>query len=96
MGSLFRVKLDYTDLAYWLEKTDRIKYAAALSTESNSIYQMQSNAVLVIGNEGNGISPNVLSLCDHVVTIPQFGNAESLNAAVAAGILLAEFTKQQY
>jgi TrmH family RNA methyltransferase len=96
MGSLFRVKLDYTDLAYWLEKTDRIKYAAALSTESNSIYQMKSNAVLVIGNEGNGISPTVLSLCDHVVTIPQFGNAESLNAAVATGILLAEFTKQQY
>jgi TrmH family RNA methyltransferase len=96
MGSLFRVKLDYTDLAYWLEKTDRIKYAAALSTKSNSIYQMKSNAVLVIGNEGNGISPTVLSLCDHVVTIPQFGNAESLNAAVATGILLAEFTKQQY
>lgn len=94
MGSLFRVKMEYTDLPNWLEKTDRIKYAAALSAETNSIYQMKSNAVLVIGNEGNGISSDVISLCDETVTIPQFGNAESLNAAVAAGIILAEFTKQ--
>jgi TrmH family RNA methyltransferase len=96
MGSLFRVKIEYTDLANWLEKTDRIKYAAALSGETNSIYQMKTNAVLVIGNEGNGISSSVLSFCNATVTIPQFGNTESLNAAVATGILLAEFTKQHY
>ncbi len=96
MGSLFRVKIEYTDLANWLEKTERIKYAAALSGETNSIYHMKTNAVLVIGNEGNGISSSVLSVCNATVTIPQFGNTESLNAAVATGILLAEFTKQHY
>ena len=96
MGSLFRVRIDYTDLTNWLKKTDRTKYAAALSAEANSIYQMKTNAVLVIGNEGNGISSSVLSLCNATVTIPQFGNTESLNAAVATGILLAEFTKQHY
>ena len=94
MGSLFRVKIEYTDLSNWLKKSERTIYAAALSTKTNSFYQMKSNAVLVIGNEGNGISQEVLSLCDDTVTIPQFGNAESLNAAVATGIILAEYTKQ--
>ena len=94
MGSLIRVKIEYTDLSNWLKKSERTTYAAALSTKTNSLYQMKSNAVLVIGNEGNGISQEVLSLCDDTVTIPQFGNAESLNAAVATGIILAEYTKQ--
>lgn len=96
MGSLFRVKIDYTDLSKWLKKTDRTKYAAALSTKTNSLYELSSHAVLVIGNEGNGISQEVLSACDATVTIPQYGNAESLNAAVATGIILAEFNKQHY
>jgi RNA methyltransferase, TrmH family len=95
MGSLFRVKIIYTDLFNWLKKTKRVKYAAALTSGSNAIYRMESNAVLIIGNEGNGISPEIRSICDDIVTIPKYGNAESLNAAIATGILLAEYKKQQ-
>jgi len=51
--------------------------------------------VLVIGNEGAGIRPELLRQCDANVTIPQFGHAASLNAAVSAGILLYEARRQR-
>ncbi len=45
---------------------------------------------LVIGNEGNGISKSVLNACDYVAKIPMFGKINSLNASVAAGIMIYE------
>lgn len=50
---------------------------------------------LVIGNEGRGISAELLALCDHTVAIPQTGKVGSLNAAVAAGILYYEVGRQR-
>ena len=50
---------------------------------------------LVIGNEGRGISPEMLTLCDTLLTIPQTGRVGSLNAAVAAGILCYEVARQR-
>lgn len=49
--------------------------------------------VLIIGNEAEGVSAELLELCDDTVRIPMSGPTESLNAAVAAGILLFELTK---
>jgi tRNA G18 (ribose-2'-O)-methylase SpoU len=49
----------------------------------------------VIGNEGTGIRPELLAMCDDLVTIPQAGRVESLNAAVSAGILLYEVARQR-
>ncbi len=49
--------------------------------------------VVVIGNEGNGLPADVVSLCDHAITIPMKGKAESLNAGMAAGILMWEQMK---
>ena len=50
---------------------------------------------IVIGNEGTGIRPELLATCDELVTIPQFGVVESLNAAVSAGILFYEAQRQR-
>ena len=51
--------------------------------------------VLVVGNEGAGIHPDLLRRCDELVTIPQQGRVGSLNAAVAAGILFYEIRRQR-
>ena len=47
----------------------------------------------VIGNEGNGVSQKVISACKHKLYIPMKNNAESLNAAVAASIIMWEMVK---
>jgi 23S rRNA (guanosine2251-2'-O)-methyltransferase len=50
---------------------------------------------IVVGSEGKGLSRLVRDNCDHVVSIPMAGPAESLNAAVAAGVVLAEVARQR-
>lgn len=47
----------------------------------------------LIGNEGNGLRPETVAACAHRVTIPMTGRAESLNASMAAGIILWEMTR---
>ena len=51
---------------------------------------LEKDAAIIIGNEGNGISPELISGADEKIMIPMAGNTESLNAAVAAGILMYE------
>ena len=51
---------------------------------------------IVIGNEGAGIRPLTKQLCDDVITIPQFGKINSLNASVATGVLLYEIARQRH
>jgi 23S rRNA (guanosine2251-2'-O)-methyltransferase len=51
--------------------------------------------VVVVGSEGKGLSRLVRQNCDEVVSIPMAGNAESLNASVAAGVVLAEISRQR-
>lgn len=51
--------------------------------------------VVLIGSEGEGLHPRLLELCDHVVTIPMHGRIESLNASVAAGVVLFEIARQR-
>ena len=55
--------------------------------------QKGKGCVVVIGNEGNGVSDAVIAAADERITIPMAGRAESLNAAAAAAILLWEFLK---
>jgi TrmH family RNA methyltransferase len=54
---------------------------------------MEPEGVLVIGNEGKGISEEVLPYLSHRISIPRIGGAESLNAAVACGILVAKWNR---
>ncbi len=89
MGSIARVKLLYTDLAGWLTEQKTTIYAAALEGENITTMQKPVEGIIVIGNESKGISPDILQLVTKKITIPQKGKAESLNAAVATGIILS-------
>lgn len=99
MGSIARVKILYTDLGVWLNQQKGISiYAAMLDGENVTSMKKIKNGIIIIGNESKGISKDVLELVTKKITIPQRahltdsigqGNAESLNAAVATGILLS-------
>ena len=89
MGSFTRTNIWYTDLAAILANVPIPIFGALL--QGQSIYQVSKPkaGILVIGSEGNGISNEILPLITHPITIPKIGGAESLNAAVAMGILVS-------
>ena len=90
MGSIARVKVFYTDLAEWLpvQKDIRI-YAAALEGKDITNMNPLKEGLIIIGNESKGIEEEILALANERITIPKKGKAESLNAGVAAGIILS-------
>ncbi len=93
MGSLGRVNIIYTNIAEWMQQHRSIKvYAAALDGKPLRQFHGIKEALLVIGNESKGISKEVMQLADEKITIPRLGQAESLNAAVATGIILSSLT----
>jgi len=89
MGSHLRVQLHHMPLTQFISEVNMPVFAATLHGEN--VYQMTKpdHGILVIGNEGKGISETVMELATHKVTIPGKGGAESLNAAVSTGILCA-------
>ncbi|MEN8139373.1 MAG: RNA methyltransferase [Bacteroidota bacterium] len=94
MGSISRVNLIYCDLEEELINISKPIYGALLEGENVYKANIIDDAVLVIGNESNGISDDIEKHVSNKITIPQFGNlqeTESLNAAIATGILLSEF-----
>ena len=92
MGSLLRVQVHYMepDEAFALAKGVPV-WAAALEGEDMHRVKAEGPFILVIGNESKGIRPSLVAKADRRVTIPRKGGAESLNASVATGILLAQF-----
>ncbi len=95
-GSLFRLRCTYTNLPELVAQNNHLTtYGTFMSGEN--IYQttLPSSAMIVIGNEANGISKEVEALIKNRITIPAFGKAESLNAAVATGIVVSEFKRRQ-
>lgn len=99
MGAIFRVKIiECEDLEKTLREVKKHKYElviTSLQTE-NSIYDVDYNKkVIVIGNEGNGVSKNIQDMSDIKVKIPMLGKTESLNASVATGIVLYEYVRQK-
>ena len=64
------------------------KYAATLDGKALSTVGKIKEGVIIIGNESKGISSEIIKLTDEKITIPRIGQAESLNAAVATGIIL--------
>lgn len=90
MGSIIRVNVMYTDLEDFLNKQKGIEIMAA-ALEGIPVQKIKEgkNGVLLIGNESKGISKELLSFASTKITIPQIGKAESLNAAVATGIILS-------
>lgn len=90
MGAIFRTEVEYVDLPRWLAECGLPIYGASLRGQPLSQTALpEAEAVLLIGNESRGISPEAMRYVSHPVLIPNIGGtAESLNAAVAAGILL--------
>jgi TrmH family RNA methyltransferase len=90
MGSISRVKIFYTDLSIWLKKQKQIKiFAAVLNGKNLSEINVLKEGLIIIGNESKGISEEILQYADEKISILKKGNSESLNAAVAAGIILS-------
>ncbi len=91
MGAVLRTQVDYVDLPEWLATSGMPIYGASLQGEPivGSEFGTSREAVLLIGNESRGISPEAMAYVTHPVLIPNLGGtAESLNASVAAGILM--------
>ena len=96
MGSLPRVSIVYTDLATYLQDTSLPKYASLMNGENVYNSSLPKDAILVMGNEANGINESILKLLTNSITIPRFGKlqqTESLNVATATAILLSEFKR---
>jgi TrmH family RNA methyltransferase len=88
MGSFIRTSVLYTDLATFLESCSSIPVYGALM-QGKSLYETKlgRSGIILIGNEGAGISGDLLKFVTQPVTIPRRGEAESLNAAVAAAVI---------
>lgn len=90
MGSIARVKVLYTDLKEWLaEQKDTSIIATTLDGQDISSVKKIKEGIIVFGNESKGISDEILGMANIKLSIPKKGRAESLNAAVAAGIILS-------
>ena len=90
MGSVARVKIFYTDLKEWLkQQTETPIYAAMLEGQDVTKMNGLKEGLIIIGNESRGIDEEIAALADEKITIPKKGEAESLNAAVAVGIVLS-------
>lgn len=102
MGGLARVKVRYGDLATFLKTlpADVPVYGTSLQGERIWDAPLQTNGLIVMGNEGNGISPDVDALCTHRLLIPSYPagrtTTDSLNVAMATGIVLAEYRRRSF
>lgn len=94
-GSLFRMPIYYTDLKKLFQENKQLPvYGTFMKGENIYKATLQKDGFILIGNEANGISDELKSLVTFPITIPSFGNTESLNAAVAAGIIVSEFKRR--
>lgn len=93
MGSLCRVNVFYTDLNSFLSEVNIPVFGALLN--GNDIYatKWSNEGLILLGNEGHGIATNLQSKITVHVTIPRFGQAESLNVAVSAAIFCSELRR---
>lgn len=96
MGSLAQVQLHYVDLLDAFDAYNLLPVGT--NTNGKNIYDaaIPQNSVLVMGNEGQGISERISAEIKENISIPVYGNpaAESLNVAMATGIILAEFSRR--
>ncbi len=99
MGSISRVQVSYTDLTEWLGELNGSVpvYGTLLSGENIYESKLASKGLIIIGNESKGISDDVAFFISQGIKIPAYGNSEteSLNAAVATGIVVAVFRQAQ-
>ena len=90
MGSIARVSVVYTNLSEWLSQQKSIRiYAAVLQGKDVTKMNAIKEGLVIIGNESKGIHEDLLQFANEKITIPKKGNADSLNVAVATGIILS-------
>ena len=100
MGSIFHIPvIETNDLSHTINflKSRGIKIYASHLDATNNYYELNvsRNTAFIIGNEANGISEQTAALADCLIKIPMYGKAESLNASIAAGILMYETVRQR-
>lgn len=88
MGSFCRVNVFYTSLEEYLSKANVTVYGAFLGGANVHQLKFAPGGLIVVGNESNGISADVGKFVTQKITIPKYGQAESLNASMATGIIL--------
>ena len=94
MGSLSRVNIIYTDLGDVFSQINIPVYGALLY--GKSIYETDfcQEGIILLGNEGNGISEDLIEKINYPITIPRYGKAESLNVAISASIFCSELRRK--
>ena len=99
MGSIYRVNIVETDnLKETIEKLKQNGFETIVTAldANESIYDVDyRKKIVVIGNEANGVSEEIKKIADKKVIIPMLGKTESLNASVAAGIMIYEYVRQK-
>ncbi|MDB5137742.1 MAG: methyltransferase [Mucilaginibacter sp.] len=93
MGSLARVKVSYTSLINFLSGIKMPAFGAMLNGDNIYNTNFGREGLIVMGNEGNGLSHEVQKLISKAVTIPRVGKAESLNVAIATALFCSEITR---
>jgi len=98
MGSIARVNVVYTNLKLYLQQHNTAPIYGTFM-DGADIYKsdLLNEGIIVMGNEANGISPEIEQLCTQKLSIPRFGNlqvTESLNVASATAIILSEFKRK--
>ena len=100
MGAIARVRVYYVNLAEFLGKMKGKMPIYGTFINGKNIYteQLSKNGIIVMGNEGNGISPEIEKIISDKITIPSFAtdevSSESLNVSVATAIVVAEFRRK--
>ena len=101
MGSIARVKIKYVDLAKLIKSLPKDYPVYGTLLNGSNIYQhkLTPTGLIVMGNEGNGISPQIRQLVNHQLLIPSYPEgqptAESLNVAIATAITCSEFRRRE-
>lgn len=98
MGAILRVRVHYTNLAEWLSKQQTKVYGTFLEGENIYSASLDRVGVIVMGNEGQGISKEVAKAVSHKLLIPPYPadrcGSESLNVAVATAVICSEFRRR--
>ncbi len=96
-GSHFNIPVVKGDLMEWTTTSKaagiRVLGTGLQNAVNHSDIEPQTEFALILGNEGSGVNPELLALADATVKIPMYGKAESLNVAVATGILLYTYSR---
>jgi TrmH family RNA methyltransferase len=96
MGSLARVSISYLNLSEYLQTVSIPIFIADMDGVNIHKSKLPASAILVMGNEANGVSDRLKQLISNKISIPRYGNSnqvESLNVATATAILLNEFRR---